>query len=677
MKKIILLVCLSALPVFSGSYFNVNPPILAQDDVSMDLNSDFHTDIRFAYKFKVPKDWIGTPPPENIKVKSFAVDESVNEFIITSEYNHPRSAETLFIRSSFIPAVESFEAAELYMKDILLGQAKKFKIISSSKPKNIDTVQKKDYLIEADFENVTGIVSVGILLNKRSACAISCFRTAKESEKYDELFNKVIDSFKPLAVQEKGSLSEKYGRKAVLVSGWNIKKSKYYTVHYRLDKEFADNLTDRLESAMDKYMSIFKYPKSPRDFPVMTVKILENYKEFIRYGGTAGAAAYYSPLTQELVCYQSDETVLMSPETGEIALVADEPGEITFHIIYHEGFHEYLFCYINDETIFTEIPIWLNEGMAEYFFAGNFEKRKLNIGMNTLRLISIKEAVKRNDYVPFQKFFQMSQKEYYDNASVCYAQGWAVCYFLLTSPNKNYNKIPKELMDSLKDTKSYQKAFLKAFDKIDIYSLENEWKSFVSSLEVPDLTPKTERNTELAMNIGVIPDAPEEYLKKLSGQAENAAYLVWFLTQGRIKVNKITITDKTDAGNVEIQRIDNEILVTSYSGNKIKGYAVVPGEKVLTCGALSNAPNLAKGFMVAFLYINSNENDCPCFVEDPKYEALCNVSTHKGQGGSCMEKIQKIYPKIILPNPEFQGKAIDDQSLVKKFPRPEIKISDN
>ena len=48
-------------------------------------------------------------------------------------------------------------------------------------------------------------------------------------------------------------------------------------------------------------------------------------------------------------------------------------------------------------------------------------------------------------YVPLDRIIRYQQMQYYADASLCYAQGWAMNYFLLTSPvakAKGWSGIP-------------------------------------------------------------------------------------------------------------------------------------------------------------------------------------------------------------------------------------------
>jgi hypothetical protein len=67
-----------------------------------------------------------------------------------------------------------------------------------------------------------------------------------------------------------------------------------------------------------------------------------------------------------------------------------------FERLYHEAFHAYLSCAVVDPRE-GEIPLWLNEGLAQIFEAAVFEIGELRIGhADKTRLDSVKLALNQN-----------------------------------------------------------------------------------------------------------------------------------------------------------------------------------------------------------------------------------------------------------------------------------------
>jgi hypothetical protein len=208
------------------------------------------------------------------------------------------------------------------------------------------------------------------------------------------------------------------------------------------------------------------------------------------YSGAYGAAAYWSPGQEEIVCYkfEGDKVKLDSREEFTIA-EERAPEEVTFKILYHEGFHQYMY-YLMGRDRGVYVPSWINEGLGDYFFGGEWQKspRKFSIGINDWRIKKIHDAVTKNEHVGWDKIIRYTQMQYYTNPGLCYAQGWSMNYFLLTSPvakAKGWTQIPPRMLDALKTGGDWEKATDKVFAGQDLKAMEAEWKKFVLALPIP------------------------------------------------------------------------------------------------------------------------------------------------------------------------------------------------
>ncbi len=174
-------------------------------------------------------------------------------------------------------------------------------------------------------------------------------------------------------------------------------------------------------------------------------------------------------------------------DSKEEMTVAEEknPEEVTFNIIYHEAFHQYMF-YLMGRDRDVYVPSWLNEGMGDYFFGGRWNKKGgFEIGINDWRLETIYAAVKEGKHIPIADIIKYSQAQYYSNAGLCYAEGWAMNYFFLSPEGRKrgYHTIPAKMFDALQNSGNSEKATDKAFAGVDLKKMDEEFKAFVLSME--------------------------------------------------------------------------------------------------------------------------------------------------------------------------------------------------
>lgn len=82
-------------------------------------------------------------------------------------------------------------------------------------------------------------------------------------------------------------------------------------------------------------------------------------------------------------------------DDGNLEMIQKERKRL-FERLYHEAFHAYLSCAVFDPRE-GEIPLWLNEGLAQIFEAAVFEIGELRIGhADKTRLESVKLALNQN-----------------------------------------------------------------------------------------------------------------------------------------------------------------------------------------------------------------------------------------------------------------------------------------
>jgi hypothetical protein len=277
--------------------------------------------------------------------------------------------------------------------------------------------------------------------------------------------------------------------RSALCADWNILRSAkgWYVIEYATRPDFAKRAGEEMEQIMALYKQVLPTQKA---IPPCRVKLFDREDDFQYYSGAWGAAAYWSPGQEEIVAYRFEGDKLKVDSKEEFTIAEDKnPEDVTFKILYHEGFHQYMHFYMGRARDIY-VPSWLNEGLGDYFFGGDWskDKRKFSIGLNDWRLKKIYDAVKKGDHVGIDKIIRYEQMQYYNNASLCYAEGWALNYFFQQSEaarKKGYHLLPQKMLQELKTGGNWEKATDRTFAGIDLKKMEEEWKEFVLALPVP------------------------------------------------------------------------------------------------------------------------------------------------------------------------------------------------
>lgn len=105
---------------------------------------------------------------------------------------------------------------------------------------------------------------------------------------------------------------------------------------------------------------------------------------------------------------------------------ADNPYEVVYH--------EYTHAIMN--LNFQGLPIWLGEGLAEYFGNSTIHEKEVEIGKIPLSHLNVLQT---NRLIPIDALMQAGADSPYYNeqnrASVFYAESWAIVHYLLMDPD--------------------------------------------------------------------------------------------------------------------------------------------------------------------------------------------------------------------------------------------------
>ena len=95
----------------------------------------------------------------------------------------------------------------------------------------------------------------------------------------------------------------------------------------------------------------------------------------------------------------------------------------------HEGFHQFLAYELGQK-----IPIWLNEGMAQYFETSHFLGSTFVVGgVNFTKLQQVQLLIKSGKAPPLKDIIEWNPSTFYSRAEIAYPMSWALTYYLLKS----------------------------------------------------------------------------------------------------------------------------------------------------------------------------------------------------------------------------------------------------
>lgn len=134
----------------------------------------------------------------------------------------------------------------------------------------------------------------------------------------------------------------------------------------------------------------------------------------------------------------------------------------------HEGFHQYF------DRVASATPTWLNEGMAEYYEAGDAGKGSLH----AYNLETLREA---QHLVPLKDFVFMDHEAFYKGSSFHYAEAWAFVHFLRHHQREGGRRF-QELFDLLTRNVPSETALKRVFAETEWQELDQSFAQYVAGL---------------------------------------------------------------------------------------------------------------------------------------------------------------------------------------------------
>jgi len=210
--------------------------------------------------------------------------------------------------------------------------------------------------------------------------------------------------------------------------------------HYRVSSETsqsqAEEVSHRMEACLRMYNDLFHFDLA--QLPArLRVRVMRDTASFDAYltkvlsqtRGDFVFIAYSDPEKSELVCFPKEEKAFSAS-------------------LIHQGCIQFLKAFV------VNPPVWLREGAAAALEAAVWDPKasayapRPNYGwLEGLKSVVRGESPQR--LIPFTDFLMSTREVAQAQADVFYAQAWGFVNFLLTTPEKAYNRILWDAISSI------------------------------------------------------------------------------------------------------------------------------------------------------------------------------------------------------------------------------------
>lgn len=255
--------------------------------------------------------------------------------------------------------------------------------------------------------------------------------------------------------------------------------AKYHVIYSDLPKEDVYEAISRVNAMAEQYYQRTKgfAGKITRKLPLYLYADYDEYQLAIgsRMAGSAG--------------------VYTGKELRAVADSSKFPKEAVWHTVQHEGFHQFVHMVITNGQQDT-MPIWLNEGMAEYFGEAKWTGDKLIPGFvdtgvrfrkgNMIytregRMRRVQKALEEDKYKSFSRMITLSHNAWNSDLDINnYDQAWSMVHFFVHAQDSKgeyiYRKKFQKYLESVVKGNDNAKSFARYLGSPS--HLEREYKEW-------------------------------------------------------------------------------------------------------------------------------------------------------------------------------------------------------
>lgn len=223
--------------------------------------------------------------------------------------------------------------------------------------------------------------------------------------------------------------------------GFQVKQTGRYVYLYKSSEEFWFGTQSILESMFKGVMAHAKAchidvhePEVP-----LVVVLFANQAEFQKYRRMpAEVTAYYHPLSNRVYLHEPRELAELSRELALSQAIST---------VAHEGAHQIL-QNIGVQQRLAAWPMWINEGLAEYFAPTSFGKNLTWKGagrINDLRMFELQHYLAARDRAPADGAMIEQTVAAGRLTSAGYASAWALTHYLIRNHKASFSEFLRDL----------------------------------------------------------------------------------------------------------------------------------------------------------------------------------------------------------------------------------------
>ncbi|HSZ54977.1 MAG TPA: DUF1570 domain-containing protein [Tepidisphaeraceae bacterium] len=274
--------------------------------------------------------------------------------------------------------------------------------------------------------------------------------------------------------------------------------TQHYLIHTDVDDALARDLSERMEAMYGQYSQRLAAFNRSASLPRLEVYLFKNQRDYVALIGGR----------------MKNSGGLFLPGHNLLAAFLEGQGRQQLRrTLQHEAFHQFAY-----NAISTDLPIWLNEGLAQFFEEGLWNGDELVLGEAPPRRVRRLQAdFKDKHLLPFTTLLPMTDEQWTkrlaadkEEGARQYNQSWAMVHFLVMAQNSSgqylYRGRLLEMLRLLHEGESPPRAFQLAFGS-NVAGFQSRFVDYVRTLgATPEAT--------FIENQGVLADMLADFAKE-------------------------------------------------------------------------------------------------------------------------------------------------------------------
>ena len=260
-----------------------------------------------------------------------------------------------------------------------------------------------------------------------------------------------------------------------------------------------------------------------------------------------------------------------SAGTGLATWVEGLSQDQVFATLQHEGFHQFAHSKLG-----RDLPLWVNEGLAEYFGSAIVVDNNVRLGIvDADRVEKLRTAIRQDQAVPFDELLNTTSEQWFANmnggssrGSLQYDQSWSIVHFLIHGDRGRYQDAFANYLVLISRGRDHEQAFFESFRSNNTGPFAQRWLNFIENVEADDYSTMLKRIQFLGAALEFLAAQPQPIVPKDLDDLKRL-----------LRERQFRVTRMTESGASVIDSSDDSLFgYTDRSGNQ-RPFMLLPAQR--------------------------------------------------------------------------------------------------